>query len=748
MSVRAPAAALLLACACGRTFSPPGAGPDAPRAPPVLVEAEPQQAFAGNAVVIHGSGWGALPQDNVVRVGDAFAQVTSVDEASLTLAMPALGAVAEDVAVSVTVAGQTGHLAGTLHYRGPGHPQLTGLHLASDISAQPVALALNGRWLAITTTRQDQIQIEDFTTTALTTYFADPTVLPLRGFLTNSGWWTLGHRAVDFSDPAQLIDAVLPPATPLAMEPTELPGVRVWDAVVGQRGPIQIGSVDDDGGAALVVDGVIEESAIEPDNATPGADRVVVVSGVDGGHEVSVFEIFSRGKPVRYATRPLDLPAGTALGPIAITPDLQTLLALAQTPLVSQVISLALSPDGGPATPLTPFIDGMAAIAASDTNFAVATAHGLPYVRVYDYDGVYRELVSLQSSATVMTRDAQPPYHVFVAQPSPPLVLELDYANQTVLPLLPLNAELNTAAFSPSGARFAAATFFPCQLAVMDAASLEVPSRGGMSTGASPGDDSSSPFIRQLGWPNENWVCGSVNGVKLVCSHDNGFFSPDACVLPLPPASQPTARLSTRGDGKVYASTDASAVVCDLSGGCPTTCTPTFLDGLLNPSFDLLSFSADGQHALATDSEPTYLAIQAFTVDAGADLPKIVIPDGVAYNIAVHPSLPLGVVAARPESLLVNLDSGQVVAHFDTVLAPARSAGFSPDGSRVYLGTELGDVIAYELAGLVDGGAPTLRPESAVHADFSIESLIVDPTGSRLVVFSGQNPSDALWVVE
>ena len=433
---------------------------------------------------------------------------------------------------------------------------------------------------------------------------------------------------------------------------------------------------------------------------------------------------------------------------MALTPDLETLLALAQTPLVSQVMALDLSPDAGAATPLTPFIDGMDAIAASDTNFAVATGHGLPYVRVYDYDGVYRELIPLASSATVITRDAQPPFHIFVAQPSPPQVLELDYSKQAVLQTLPLNAGLNAGAFSPTGARFAVSTFFPCQLAVMDSASMEVPSRGGMSTGAQPGDDSSQPFIRQIGWPNETWVCGAVNGVRIVCSHDNGFFSPDACELPLPLASEPTARLSTHGDGKVYASTDTGVVVCDLSAGCPTHCTPTFLDGQIAASVDLLQFSADGQHALATDSEPTYVAIQAFSVDAGASIPQLVVPDGVAYSIAVHPSLPLGVVAARPESLLVNLDSGQVVAHFDTVLAPARSAGFSPDGTRVYLGTELGDVIAYNLSGLQDGAVPTLRPEGAVHADFSIETMIVDPTGSRLVVFSSQNPSDVLWVVE
>ncbi|MBS2029516.1 MAG: IPT/TIG domain-containing protein [Deltaproteobacteria bacterium] len=717
--------------------------------PPILLDAQPQQAFAGAVVVLHGSGWGALPQDNIVRVGNALAQVTAVEDDALQVIMPALGPVAQDAAVSVTVAGQTGHLPGVLHYRGPGHAQLARLHLESDLSAQPAALAVNGNWLALATTRQDQLQIENFTSTGtvLSTYFTDPTVLPLRGFLTNGSWWTLGHRDVDFSDPAQLTAAALPPSTPLALQTPELPGVRVWDAVVGQRGPIRIGAVDD-AAAGLHVEGAVETSAIEPDNASPGADRVAVVAGVDGGHEVSVFEIPARGKPLQLAQRPLALPPGTALGPVALTPDLETLLALAQTPLVSQVMALDLSPDAGAATPLTPFIDGMDAIAASDTNFAVATGHGLPYVRVYDYDGVYRELIPLASSATVMTRDSQPPFHIFVAQPSPPEVLELDYANQTVLQTLPLSAGLNAGAFSPSGARFAVSTYFPCQLAVMDSASMEVPSRGGMSAGAQPGDDSSQPFIRQLGWPNESWVCGTVNGVKLVCSHDNDFFSPDACVLPLPQASQPTARLSTHGDGKVYASADASSVVCDLSGGCPTRCSPTFLDGQIAASVDLLQFSADGQHALATDSEPTYVAIQAFSTDAGASIPPLVVPDGVAYGIAVHPSLPLGVVAARPESLLVNLDSGQVVAHFDTVLAPARSAGFSPDGSRVYLGTELGDVIAYDLAGLQDGAVPTLRPEGAVHAGFSIETMIVDPTGSRLIVFSSQSSSDALWVVE
>ena len=299
MTGRAPAAALLLACACGRTFSAPGAGPDAPAPPPILLDAEPQQAFAGADVVLHGTGWGALPQDNVVRVGNALAQVTAVDDDALHVTMPALGAVAQDVAVSVTVAGQTGHLPGVLHYRGPGHAQLAGLHLASDLSAQPAVLAVNGSWLAISTTRQDQIQIENFTSdgTVLSTSFTDPTVLPLRGFLTNNSWWTLGHRDVDFGDPAQLISAALPPSTPLALQTPELPGVRVWDAVVGQRGPIRIGAIDDDA-AGLHVEGVVEASALEPDNAKPGADRVVVVAASDGGHAVSVFEIPVAGQAI------------------------------------------------------------------------------------------------------------------------------------------------------------------------------------------------------------------------------------------------------------------------------------------------------------------------------------------------------------------------------------------------------------------------------------------------------------------
>ena len=798
--------AVVVLAACTRNFSAPvvpDAGLNAPTLNPISAS-----VFANQTVVLQGTGFSPEAASNQVRVGQSLAAVVtdasvgSPSATSLEIVVPVPGEVQLPPQVTVTVNGLTSN-AQPLDYRGPGHPDDFVLVQGSDLSPTPIQVSVEGG-IALVSVLRNRVHALVLPQTQLVLAFpAEGEKLPFgasalvdfpgHGVLASPNLPGITLWASEF-DPHTGLQAVRSTAFDTGASlsfPTVADDLAVTTDFGNLRGltaivPVAGGAVAYVDAGASLPDWVIPRDpllgvASSATNAFPfvddgGAVEITALASllVTPQGQLAVEKLFiktTEGNPPSLLAEGIsvlgaDSPGGTldlsGVSPqiMSLQPNSDALWFPASSTVTGSVLVRTQTDDGGThVLPVgLPFEVG--SIAATNNHVAVGTPTSPQLVLVTPQDGGTFTTASVQlpGAPEALDRDGLDDGQIYAVLPEPPMLVQVDADSAQVVRTTPLNNQLLVAAVRPDGKWVAVAAQRYPALAVLDGQTLVEDVAGFQHL--SPADQVDLTFPVSAAWPVDGGDQLCVAGVQYVipnghidqgteqwgvhCAPQDAEGDPNSGCDVL--AGQPfasdggtTLALAPLSDGRVRALGGGQAFDCTAS--CPGTCADAGVYGLSS----MVSTSVGDILGVAETPSGPNLEL----VTPGGDSRLLCgnagcVRDGFAGVIAVDPMAKLALVLGH-DSTLVDLTTGDVVGqvlYFSDIPA---SAAFSPDGTRLYVGTELGHVDEYRLSDIGDANA-ILQPSRSIFAGFPVAQIAPFPDGSRLILTDFD--SDHLHVVQ
>lgn len=798
---------VVLGAGCTRSFSAPRSPPDGGAPPPTLAPID-GGFFAGQVVVLTGSGFSAEPQANQVRVGSALAELAADGGApsstSLALVVPDLGPVQPGAAppqVTVTVRGQTSNPE-PLQYRGPGHPPAFALGTGTDLAPTAVSASVLGG-LAMVSLLGNRVQL-----------LVDPTRSDVVAFPAGAGALPFGTALSFTPDGAGL--------------PTSFgAGIGLWGSEVffvdGGEPRVRLRSNVVAPPPGYELDAVAEASSHNPLGGmvsfVPTPTAVVVMAevtsadpripllpvgaallpGAGAGYDLSTGVTPLDGE-VQYAFLPLDDGGVAPTGRLGLVMDASTwdagareiLDVVGQAPdggaSLSSVVmtrdgaplftrAVALAPDGASAWVLAPGefssvdllrvdaqtgqaalvheVDAADSVAATSARVALSSVFD-PVVRLFSTDPDAGPLgqVALDGVPRMLTRDPLDDSHLYVVVGSPPELVELDPVAATVVQRTRLNQALRVLAVSPDGSRLELTGDRVPGLVLLDANRLTQASdyqhvvgegQAELSliiSGAFTGGDGGSTFCATYGHVVLSAASPGMGTVTagLRCGPPDDLFGPrgvDAYAVDAGNGSSLTDyEVAPLSSGKVRVF--GPDLIADCDPGQANSCD---LRPLPLPAgiLQVLPYG-DGRAVVAANellARPDGTSLQPLCTG-----PSCVTSQDFS-GLAVDPAQRYVSVLAH-ETRLVDLQTGAILGGLSYLSDVPLSEAFSPDGTRLYVGTLLGHVDEYELSAVL--GQVVSAPSRTQYAGFPVRQVVPLPDGSRLLLIDPQ--TDRVAVVQ